>query len=125
MIWLPGFTAHTNNKGTLYTFNMAFIDGHVSTVNDKILATYKTGKVFWPGQETATPISELYCLDDDLDILETEADGRDAYTANADPFLTRFDTFAGATDPYIAREQKTTSSQGPGVTSDHPAVPWL
>ena len=123
--------AHASNRNTIYSFNMAFIDGHVTTVNDKILATFKTGAgIQWPSTaNVASKDQGLYALDDDLDILETEADGRDPFTSNADPFLPRFDTSGGAADPYIFREQNSSSSNAndgshPSDT-DHPFVPWL
>jgi len=126
MVFQPSYVAHTNNKGTVFSFNMVFIDGHVATVNDKILATNRS--VVWPYQNNALKGSGesvgLQNLDDDLDILETEADGRDAATANADPYLTVFPT-RPSTTWYVNREQNVTSVASPNpLVSDHPAVPW-
>jgi prepilin-type N-terminal cleavage/methylation domain-containing protein/prepilin-type processing-associated H-X9-DG protein len=126
MLYNRALVAHVSKNFTVFSFNMAFIDGHVTTVNDKILATSKTGVaggINWPSamSQAANQHATLGALDDDLDILETEADGRDPSTANADPSLPRFSTTA---DPYRNREE-TSGVTAPGTTSDHPGVPWL
>jgi prepilin-type processing-associated H-X9-DG protein len=125
MLYTPALTSHYNSRRTEYTYNMVFMDGHVAVVHDKVLP--KRGGTLWPafpanGQPgAASAKASLTNLDDIIDILETEADGRDAATANADPKLTRFSSNA---TPYQNRLESS-GTNGPGANSNHPAVPWL
>jgi prepilin-type N-terminal cleavage/methylation domain-containing protein len=133
MIQNDGIIAHRSS--TYYSWNLAFIDGHVSTVKDNLLwaivnaPTYNGGNLpRWSGAANGATASSapFITLDDDLDILETEAAGKNPLTTVADPN----DTLYGysAANPFIYRLQKKSSSApasmgGDGLT-DHPVVPW-
>ena len=134
--------AHPRNG--YYAFNLAFIDGHVATVNDKLLAQ---GKVAWPEPNGPVPPAgqtgeNLTGLDDVIDVLETEADGRDPAVSVGDPtpvVLTSAVTLTGPQGPgystnpptsWILRLQATATSApwnkatfASGKTY-HPLVPW-
>jgi prepilin-type processing-associated H-X9-DG protein len=118
MIYQPGLVAHVNRASD--TFNLAFIDGHVTAVTDKILSNPHSGALWPKAQEAVSAVAGLTTLDDDLDILETEADGRNPSTANADPALAAYESVS---TPYIDREQSPTGKAG--SNTDHPPVPWL
>jgi prepilin-type N-terminal cleavage/methylation domain-containing protein/prepilin-type processing-associated H-X9-DG protein len=66
---------HMNSSRTANTFNMLFPDGHVSGVYDSTALNAMLGRA------AATPFVE----DDDIDILECEADGRNPNKTMADP----------------------------------------
>jgi len=125
LVYSPGYIGHPSQNFTVYSFNLAFIDGHVVTVNDKFLAN-KALNIPWPNANDGNTYAEFQSIDDDLDILETEADGRDPSTANADPYLTIFPT-RPAVKWWFSREQKTTADPGNinPIVTNHPAVPWL
>ncbi len=124
MIFDSRVVAHYNHSRTEFTFNMVFIDGHVATVNDTVLPkNIANGAIKWPynsATQSAAGHVAMTAQDDIIDILETEADGRDPRTANADPKLTRFATTAA---PFTNRLEAS-GSNAPGANSDHPAVPW-
>jgi prepilin-type N-terminal cleavage/methylation domain-containing protein/prepilin-type processing-associated H-X9-DG protein len=112
-----GLAAH--RRVGYYSFNLAFTDGHVATVNDKTLAR---GTVAWPAPNGPLSGGEsLTRLDDVLDVLETEADGRDPSVAGGDPAMPPFTPAS----PWALRLQKTTGST-PATAGQtyHPFVPW-
>jgi prepilin-type N-terminal cleavage/methylation domain-containing protein/prepilin-type processing-associated H-X9-DG protein len=117
MLWEPQVMSHINASS--YTFNMAFIDGHVASVTDKVLFNPNNG-ARWPSGSGG-----IFALDDDIDILETEADGRDPFTANADP--SQYRHAYSSTQHYIYRLQSGSSSSpaDSSVDTAHPFVPWL
>jgi prepilin-type processing-associated H-X9-DG protein len=131
MVISQGLVAHTNKYKTINSFNLAFIDGHVTTVNDKWSAADKD--IRWPGSENVA--GPDIPLDDEIDVLETEADGRDPSVSDADPnmYPYRYNSLSW----WIRREQANDSSNpcypnAPGAPTtpvdgktDHPAVPWL
>ena len=69
LIYSPGTLPHPNNDLTRATFNLAYMDGHVSSVQDTLICA---GSARWP----ASSSGKLNTTDDCIDILETEADGR-------------------------------------------------
>jgi prepilin-type N-terminal cleavage/methylation domain-containing protein/prepilin-type processing-associated H-X9-DG protein len=98
-------------------FNLAYVDGHVATVNDKLLLR---GTVAWP-MTTPSTLNNFSGLDDALDVLEAEADGRDPSTSGGDaamppitpasPWALRLQKYAGTTAPVVGKTY-------------HPMVPW-
>jgi hypothetical protein len=118
--------AHRTN--TSFKYNLGFIDGHVTTVQDSkyIFKIPNTGR--WPG--TSTTGNPLGALDDDIDILEAEADNRDPATS---PGVSGATLWMGA-GAYIYRVQKDAAASMVGASptspstdtnTNHPAVPWL
>jgi len=125
MVYLPSLLPHQSKDKSINTFNMAFIDGHVTTVRDKFTASLYN-QIRWPGNEN---VAQNIPLDDDIDLLETEADGRDPSKTIADPTLPLY-WGDGQGNWWIRREQKNDSSNpvagiGADTSTDHPAVPWL
>jgi prepilin-type N-terminal cleavage/methylation domain-containing protein len=122
MIQQDGIVTHRSS--TNYSWNLAFIDGHVSTVRDTflwaIVNSPATALARWP----STSGSPLETVEDDLDILETEAAGKNTAITVADPNDKLF-TAAGG---YIRRlEGSNGAAPGDGTypaDSDHPQVPW-
>jgi len=139
MVCTPYVCAHRLN--TTLSFNVGFIDGHVSTVNDKLFLQYGgvTGGsssnpwIRWPCNLNGTTTTASYnngfnggggigALDDDIDILEAEANGVNPTTTAGDPAAT---LWAG-NGPYVYRVQKSSGA----LPSDAPAdssrifVPW-
>jgi len=119
-----GLAAHPRTAS--YAFNLAFIDGHVSTVTDKLLAART---VAWPEPNGPLPATEnLTGLDDVLDVFEAEADGRDPSVAGGDPAMPPKSPLPG--NPYALRLQKSAAStpfNSPALPSGntyHQAVPW-
>jgi type II secretory pathway pseudopilin PulG len=119
-----GLAAHARTG--YYAFNLAFIDGHVTTVNDKMLGKQPIG-VAWPQANGPMPSTEnLTGLDDAIDVLETEADGRDPSVAGGDPAMPP----KSPGTPWVLRLQQKVNStpfQSPSTANGntyHPAVPW-
>jgi prepilin-type N-terminal cleavage/methylation domain-containing protein/prepilin-type processing-associated H-X9-DG protein len=74
-----GLGHHRASGGKVYTtVNVLFIDGHVTPATDTYL---------W-GQIGGRPATTTTRLDDVMDVLETEASGRNPNTTNADPTTT-------------------------------------
>jgi prepilin-type N-terminal cleavage/methylation domain-containing protein len=137
MLANPALCAHAGN-GTI-TFNLGYIDGHVSSVVDSTLLRNQTpplvaGSVRWPinsnGVSTSAGTNNgvynggggIGALDDDLDILEAEANGSNCATTAGDPTATLW----MGDGPYIYRVMKTATSApdvAPAQTS-RPLVPW-
>jgi len=111
---------HVNNSQTSGFFNLAYSDGHVSTVNDSTLFN-GIGRWSFNSQTNAAPSGGIFIIDDNLDILESEVAGRNLFTSVADPS----DKLYGysSTVPYIYRLQKGSSSSV-GNNTDHPQVTW-
>jgi prepilin-type N-terminal cleavage/methylation domain-containing protein len=87
-------------KGNRAWFNVLFKDGHVSPAIDTIIVPALVGR----------PVAgKTGRLDDYVDIMETEALGKNANTTNADPATTP----ASASAPLVNR-----------IINWHPTVPW-
>ncbi len=69
-----GSFTHMNSSQTANTFNLLFPDGHVSSVYDTMAFNNMLGRF----------ADKPYVIDDDVDILETEADGRNPNKTMAD-----------------------------------------
>jgi prepilin-type N-terminal cleavage/methylation domain-containing protein/prepilin-type processing-associated H-X9-DG protein len=121
LIFSQGTAAHAANDQLSGKFNLAYSDGHVSTVNDTILFNYATSGARWYYNSTTGAFSsgKAITFDDDLDILETEAAGKNTLTTVADPN----DALCTPASPYLYRLQKA-GVYVPGTGNDHPAVPW-
>jgi prepilin-type processing-associated H-X9-DG protein len=141
MVW--NWTTVAHHTASSVKFNLAFIDGHVSTVNDTkaMYHMYNGGTPApsWPGVGSGQPYgtnAPLMRMDDDIDILEAEADGRDPETSPGDLGATLYiynssgGVGSATYQPFVYRVQKGSSSAPyPVSTSDnatnHPLVPWL
>jgi prepilin-type processing-associated H-X9-DG protein len=112
LISIPGNVAHYRG-GKQAWFNLAFLDGHVATVTDTIMFGGKAGNYpRWPrAAGVGAPDS---AVDDDVDILETEARGGDPTKAVAVPQY-RLQGFGA--NPFVNRN--FTAS-----TTNFPQVPW-
>jgi prepilin-type N-terminal cleavage/methylation domain-containing protein len=134
VIYQPGEAPHLASDQRSGKFNLAYSDGHVVTVNDN--AMFNTTSVTpadWPywsfaggGNGAASNNGGITAFQDDLDILETEATGRNIYTQTADP-NDKF--FASAASPFIDRLQTAAQATTPNSANypamdDHPLVPW-
>jgi len=86
-------------QGKYATFNVLFKDGHVAPARD---TNFLQGIVSRPTLFGAR-------LDDYVDVIETEADGRNPQKTNADPKTKP----ASASAPMVNR-----------ITNYHPTVPW-
>jgi prepilin-type N-terminal cleavage/methylation domain-containing protein len=138
MIANPGLCAHVGN-GTL-TFNLGYIDGHVASVSDRTILTYQTASggtwTRWPvnANGTSTVASTANAggynggggtgaLDDDLDILEAEANGSNPATTAGDPEATLW----MGNGPYVYRTEAGSPAFG-GTNLPpkyfHALVPW-
>jgi prepilin-type processing-associated H-X9-DG protein len=116
LIYSAGTVPHPNSTGTAATFNLAFMDGHVTSVQDTYI---EAGSTRWPSSATGT----MPILDDCIDTLETEADGRNPATEGGDPLMPPMFGYS-TSDPYIYRLQHG-SGAAPGTSqSYHPLVPW-
>jgi prepilin-type processing-associated H-X9-DG protein len=103
-----------------WTFNLGFADGHVSSVVDRILmCSTPYGPGSYQGQGVRMP-NGLEAWDSDLDILETEADGRNPMNSGGDPGLGT----ATSTPPFKL-EYRIQPSNPETVDRFHPSVPWL
>jgi prepilin-type N-terminal cleavage/methylation domain-containing protein len=104
------------------TYNLGFIDGHVATVPDKVLfqANNKNGSGTYDGKPVRLP-NGLEAWESDLDILETEADGRDPMSSGGDPGLG-----ANKSGSICVLEYRidNTGTGGALVTAWNPSVPW-
>jgi prepilin-type N-terminal cleavage/methylation domain-containing protein len=110
MIVTPGQISHmVGGGGKLAAWNLAYADGHVATVNDKILLG---GGPRWPRDPNVGGPQDA--LQDDIDILETEALGKDPSQTVAVPGGRLYNT-------WVYRFQKS-SGNPPGWV---PQVPWL
>ena len=118
--WL-GAVPHPGNS--TWTYNLGFIDGHVTSVADTILATCSptTGYGTADGYAVRMPL-QLETIDSDLDVLETEADGRNPVTTTADPGKVPLDRTFGynSSSPFEYRIQGPTAVAG----LYHPQVNW-
>ncbi len=106
-----------------WTYNLGFIDGHVTSVADTILSTCSptTGDGVALGYAVRMPL-QLETIDSDLDVLETEADGRNPVLITADPGKVPLDRTFGynSSSPFEYRIQGP--SAAPGLY--HPQVNW-
>jgi len=119
LIYTAGTAPHAASDQKSGFFNLAYSDGHVSTVKDTILfgglGSGATVPARWPYTATG-PAGKIYSFDDDLDILETEVAGRNPGSQTAD----QNDTFQASTaDPYIYRLENAAFTK-----NDHVTVPW-
>ena len=105
----PGTISHYRG-GKQAWFNLAYLDGHVATVTDTVLLS---GIPRWP--RAAGVGAPQNAVDDDLDILETEARGANPAVAVAVPGYTL--RGFSPTNPYINRNFN-------GATTNFPYVPW-
>jgi prepilin-type N-terminal cleavage/methylation domain-containing protein/prepilin-type processing-associated H-X9-DG protein len=127
MIAEPALVAHP--RSGYDAFNMAFIDGHVATINDKLLAK---GTVLWPGMANSsgaaqtTPQSTLNIdsLDDAIDVLETEADGRDPSKAGGDASMPPLSLSTSPWSKRLSTSNPGTANATMGTATWHPNVPW-
>jgi prepilin-type processing-associated H-X9-DG protein len=110
--WL-GAVPHPGNS--TWTYNLGFIDGHVTSVADTILATCSptTGDGTADGYAVRMPL-QLETIDSDLDVLETEADGRNPVTTTAEPGKVPLDRTFGynSSSPFEYRIQGPTAAPG-------------
>ncbi len=95
-----------------WTFNLGFDDGHVASVQDKILMA-SIGSGQYQGHGVRMP-NGLEAFDSDLDILECEADHRNPLTSGGDPALPP----PGVTFTYRLQGNPAIPNQY------HPLVPW-
>jgi prepilin-type N-terminal cleavage/methylation domain-containing protein len=98
--------SHLRKKSinSVSVFNMVFKDGHVATVNDTTVYSSVTTR------GSVNPIR----LEDNLDVLEAEADGRNPNTSAGDP-----------THPLATANSLVYRIVNIGGTPDyHPFVPW-
>jgi prepilin-type N-terminal cleavage/methylation domain-containing protein/prepilin-type processing-associated H-X9-DG protein len=133
LIYTVGVIPHRNPRGTSANWNLAYADGHVSTVQDTNLLTYP-GVRFpytWTGTGSPTAVGGggINIFDDDLDTLETEAAGRNPNVEVADPNDTFFGFSMGSAsaNPFVQRLYVNGAFPGDGkypADSDHPQVPW-
>jgi prepilin-type N-terminal cleavage/methylation domain-containing protein len=123
MIYGDMTVAHRSTN--YYSWNLGFIDGHVSTVQDTFLWAVanspSTALARWPSGSGAP----LESVEDDLDILETEAGGKNTALVTADP---NDKLFTATASGYIRRlEGNNSAAPGDGsypADSDHPLVGW-
>jgi len=125
MIFDPTTVAH--QSGSNWTFNLAFIDGHVASVTDSVLmTTAPTGALAtYQGYQVRMPtVGGLAGLDDSLDILEAEADGRNPVTGGGDPLMP---PIQGLVSPLLYRLERSQTAE-PGVPATGATykvfVPW-
>jgi len=123
MIWGPNLIVHKTRTNDV--FNLGFIDGHVTTVQDKILTHIGQGSdaARWPNNGTGSSYDPL---DDDLDILAAEADNRDPTKSPGDLGATLWGVYV-----YRVWKDDTASLLGTSpvqksadTNTNHPAVPW-
>jgi prepilin-type N-terminal cleavage/methylation domain-containing protein/prepilin-type processing-associated H-X9-DG protein len=109
LVSIPGNVAHYRG-GKQAWFNLAFIDGHVATVTDTIMFGGKNGSFpRWPrAAGVGAPDS---AVDDDVDILETEARGGDPTRAVAYP---GYKLVGFGNNPFVNRN----------IPNNIPVVPW-
>jgi prepilin-type processing-associated H-X9-DG protein len=125
MVYSPALIAHQNKYRTINTFNLAFIDGHVASVNDK----FTVNDTRWPNQLSVA--NDNVTTDDIIDLLETEADGRDPSKAIADPSMYAWWGDGQTNQQWMIRREQANDSSNPvagigaDTKTDHPAVPWL
>jgi prepilin-type processing-associated H-X9-DG protein len=115
MVFSQSLVAHP--RAYAWTFNLAFIDGHVASVNDQVLRRFTpSGAAVWP------VTGNIISLDDDLDILEAEADGRDPTLSGGDP---ENPPYPGSSH-WTYRLQQNVNSLATDTPQDtwHPTVPW-
>jgi prepilin-type N-terminal cleavage/methylation domain-containing protein/prepilin-type processing-associated H-X9-DG protein len=126
-------TVIPHRTSSSFKYNLAFIDGHVTTVQDKVLFGIANGSgARWPGASTTS--APLQALDDDIDILEAEADNRAPATSPGVEGATFYGYLPGTAqaNPYVYRVQKGSSSSplyptlsgSTDASTNHPAVPW-
>jgi prepilin-type N-terminal cleavage/methylation domain-containing protein len=115
MVFSQSLVAHPRTGR--WTFNLAFIDGHVVSVNDQVLLrNIPSGAALWPAS------GNIVSLDDDLDILEAEADGRDPTVSGGDPDNPPFPS----SSHWTYRLQQNANAIATDTPQDtwHPMVPW-
>jgi prepilin-type N-terminal cleavage/methylation domain-containing protein len=107
-IYEPASVNHVRKSGGIYvdTFNMVFKDGHVASVNDKTVYASLVSRGPVAGTSTQPR------LEDNLDVLETLADGRNPLTSPADP-----------SHP-LATPNSLTGRIAGTLGDFHPYVPW-
>jgi prepilin-type N-terminal cleavage/methylation domain-containing protein len=127
LIFQPGTSPHLSNDQLSGKFNLAYSDGHVVTVQDSALFNpINVTPARWPywSNGVATNNGGISSFQDDLDVLETEAAGRNIYTQTADPN----DKFQcpSLASPFHDRLQASNSGNSTAypLTDDHPLVPW-
>jgi len=99
---------HLRKQAGVYvsTYNMVFKDGHVASVNDKYVYASLAGR----GGTGGIPVR----LEDNLDVLEAEADGRNPAQSAGDP-----------THPLATPNSLVYRIVNIGGAPDyHPFVPW-
>jgi prepilin-type N-terminal cleavage/methylation domain-containing protein/prepilin-type processing-associated H-X9-DG protein len=136
MLWNKACVAH--RRSDAWIFNLAFADGHVASVTDKILKTTDatTGIGSYNGAVVYMPVKYgLPDVEDDLDILEAEADGHDPTVSGGDPTQPPIGTVA-YTPPITAVHANifnnrlcqsgtdAMSNTATKIVSWHPVVPW-
>ena len=126
IIFQPGEAPHLANDQLSGKFNLAYSDGHVVTINDSALFNLtNVTAARWPYWSNGVAVNNggQTSFDDDLDVLETEAAGRNIFTQVADP-NEKF--FASSGSPFHDRLQSSESNNGTNypATDDHPVVPW-
>jgi prepilin-type N-terminal cleavage/methylation domain-containing protein len=136
IIYAPGVAPHLSSDQLSGKFNLAYSDGHVVTVQDTALfnpvGVTAARWPYWVPASGSTPAQwkdngGISSFEDDLDVLETEAQGRNIYTQTADPNDKLQIPSTGA--PFHDRlrnsnsDNSSASSASP-PTDDHPIVPW-
>jgi prepilin-type N-terminal cleavage/methylation domain-containing protein len=130
LIFQPGTSPHLSNDQSSGKFNLAYSDGHVVTVQDSALFNpINVTPARWPywSNGVATNNGGIGSFQDDLDVLETEATGRNIYAQTADPNDPIQCPPANlATIPFHDRLQMSTNNTiaNSPATDDHPVVPW-
>jgi prepilin-type N-terminal cleavage/methylation domain-containing protein/prepilin-type processing-associated H-X9-DG protein len=116
-----GAVPHLVSKGKAAAFNLAYADGHVATVTDVVLISGVGGKFArWPHDPNTG--DALKAVEDDVDILETEALGLNPLVATAVP---GFPPQNQNSTPFIYRLQQQDSTPPQTAQNCHPLVPWL
>jgi prepilin-type N-terminal cleavage/methylation domain-containing protein len=99
-------------RGNTATFNVLFKDGHVSAAIDRPRGSIYAGIA--QSMSGGRVVNKLVRMDDYIDIITTEADGRDIMTTTADPNYSKYLNSATPTSSRLANDPEHLT----------PTVPW-